>query len=81
MSQETTVVDKHPNVKALELLNQYDVEDFYVCELSYGQIKLQGHCTRKSVDKYMKLGFVFEVTENWLHGTKDGARIVLTYTT
>lgn len=79
MSQETPMVEKHPNTKALEVLNQYDVEDFYACSISFGTVQMQGHCTKKLVEKYMTLGFVFEVTPNWLHGTKDNARVTLTY--
>jgi hypothetical protein len=78
MSQET-VVKKHDMVLALERLNEFDVEDFYACDISFGQTKLQGHATRTSVQKYMALGYVFEVTESWLHSTKDGVRITLTY--
>lgn len=79
MSQETTVVEKHPNTIALEVLNRYDVEDFYACSISFGTVQMQGHCTRKLVEKYMALGFVFEVTKSWLEGTKDNARVTLTY--
>jgi hypothetical protein len=78
MSQET-VAKKHDMVLALERLNEFDVEDFYACDISFGQTKLQGHATRKSVQKYMALGYVFEVTESWLHSTKDSVRIILTY--
>jgi len=78
MSQET-VVKKHDMVLALERLNKFDVEDFYACDISFGVTKLQGHATRTSVQKYMKLGYVFEVTESWLHCSKDNVRIILTY--
>ena len=76
MSEET-VVKKHDMVLALERLNEFDVEDFYACSISFGVTQLQGHATRKTVQKYMALGYVFEVTESWLHCTKDGMRIVL----
>ena len=79
MSEETTVVKKHDMVLALERLNEFDVEDFYACSISFGVTQLQGHATRKTVQKYMALGYVFEVTESWLHCTKDGVRIVLSY--
>lgn len=78
MSQET-VVKKHDMVLALERLNEFDVEDFYACDISFGVTKLQGHATRKSIQKYMALGYVFEVTTSWLHSSKDNVRIVLTY--
>ena len=78
MSEET-VVKKHDMVLALERLNEFDVEDFYACDISFGVTKLQGHATRKSIQKYMELGFVFEVTKDWLHSNKDNVRIVLTY--
>lgn len=79
MSQETTAVKKHDMVLALERLNEFDVEDFYACDISFGVTKLQGNATRKSIQKYMALGYVFEVTTSWLHSSKDNVRIVLTY--
>lgn len=78
MSEET-VVKKHDMVLALERLNEFDVEDFYACSISFGQTQLQGHATRKSIQKYMALGYVFEVTKDWLQSTKDNVRIVLSY--
>ena len=78
MSEET-VVKKHDMVLALERLNEFDVEDFYACSISFGVTQLQGHATRKTVQKYMALGYVFEVTESWLHSTKNDVRVILTY--
>ena len=53
MSEET-VVKKHDMVLALERLNEFDVEDFYACSISFGVTQLQGHATRKTVQKYME---------------------------
>jgi hypothetical protein len=79
MNQETTVVEKPYMVVSLEKLNQFDVEDFYTCSIGFGSVKLQGHATKASIQKYMALGFAFEVTESWLKAEKDNVEMVLTY--
>jgi hypothetical protein len=80
MSETTTVVVEKPHmVVALEKLNQFDVEDFYTCSIGFGSVKLQGHATKASIQKYIDLGFVFEVTKDWLKAEKDNIQMVLTY--
>lgn len=66
--------------EALEKLNQFDVNDFYACSISWGRAQLQGHAKRDTIKKYIALGYMFEVKPDWLECVKDGVTITLTFT-